>query len=307
MEEQSNQKRKNRIYTILIVLCASVAIFSAAMLLHQHLKYKKAQQENEKLRQEYVQETYTVEQGEDKDAPLSVPETEPAGQEETKENQDPSYWNTSNQPDKSRRPIREGEIKRLTNPNPYTKSVKVDFEALKAVNSEVVAWLYGMDGIVNYPVVQGTDNEYYNHRLLDGRQQFCGTLFVDYRNDFLKDDLTIIYGHKMKDGTMFGHFGKYDTYAYYQTHPTFTLETPDATYELQVIACVYTDKWEPQFLNFESEEHFNAMVANYRRRSTFQTAVDVEYGDSLVALWTCAYYIGVNGRMFILCKAVQIR
>lgn len=181
----------------------------------------------------------------------------------------------------------------------------VDFASLKSQNEGVKAWLYGMDGIVNYPVVQGWDNEYYVHRLLNGQEQFCGTLFVDYRNNFLHDDVTYIYGHKMKDGSMFGQFGRYDSYQYYQSHPAFRLFTPDATYELQVVACVYTTANEPVILNYANEWEFNAAMDNYRQRSMFQTAVDVHYGDHLVSLFTCAYYVE-NGRMFVLCKAVRI-
>ena len=62
----------------------------------------------------------------------------------------------------------------------------VNFPALLQRNSDVVGWLYGQDGQINLPIVQGRDNSYYLHRMLDGTWNYAGTLFVDYRNNFLR-------------------------------------------------------------------------------------------------------------------------
>ena len=81
---------------------------------------------------------------------------------------------------------------------------EVDFAALAAVNPDVTAWLYGPDTGISYPVVQGTDNDYYLDHLFDGTANGAGCLFVDAscRPDFSGRN-TVIYGHRMKNGTMF--------------------------------------------------------------------------------------------------------
>ena len=80
---------------------------------------------------------------------------------------------------------------------------EVDFTALAAVNPDVTAWLYGPDTGISYPVVQGTDNDYYLDHLLDGTANSAGCLFVDTscRPDFSGRN-TVIYGHRMKNGTV---------------------------------------------------------------------------------------------------------
>ena len=317
-KSRKNGKRKRSplvIVVIFLLLC--VMGFSAYKIIDQLLIYKKGQEAYERLRGDIIQEqgnqspstvfttAWTVPASEPAPLPTRVPEgTNPAATMDASQSQASSR----ERPERQTEDLR-GDITYDANAT-YAQSqvipkFSVNFDNLKAQSQDAVAWLYGMDGMVNYPVVQGRDNDYYVHRLLDGREQFCGTLFVDCRNNFMQDDITYIYGHKMKDGTMFGHFGLYDTYNYYQSHPTFRMYTPDATYELQVITCVYTTINEPIIPNYANEWEFYQAVEGMRRRGTFQTAVEVEYGDHLVSLFTCAYYVE-NGRMFVLCKAVRV-
>ncbi|MBP3729156.1 MAG: class B sortase [Lachnospiraceae bacterium] len=282
----------------MIVLLLGVMAFSGYKIIDQLLIYKKGQNAYEDLRSQVLQTGEAPSTLATK--PWNVPVAEPSGEKAAPVSREESVTAA----DDERGDITYDPLETLSGEMQIIPWWNVDFEMLRTINPDVKAWLYGMDGMVNYPVVQGKDNEYYDHRLLDGTEQFCGTLFADCRNDFLKDDITYIYGHKMKDGSMFGHFGKYDTYAYYATHPTIRLFTPSEVYELQVIACVYTTKWEPLHFTFENEEAFNEIMEDYQRRSQFRTAVDIEYGDQFVCLWTCAYY-REDGRMFILCKAVR--
>ena len=181
----------------------------------------------------------------------------------------------------------------------------VDFDALQEKNPDVVGWLHGQDGEINLPVVQGRNNDYYLHRMLDGTWNYAGTLYVDYRNHFLEDDITVIYGHKMKNKTMFGKLDLYDQYSYYEEHPFLRLYTPEAIYELQVIANVYTDTLEQLVFNYGSEEAFFQALQSFIDRSPYKTDTPIEYGDKLVLLYTCAYHTDY-GRRFLICKLVQI-
>ena len=82
---------------------------------------------------------------------------------------------------------------------------QIDFEGLKALNPDIVAWIRCEELGVDYPVVLGEDNDYYLHRTFTGEEHIAGCIFMDYRNhaDF-SDQRTILYGHNMKDGSMFG-------------------------------------------------------------------------------------------------------
>ena len=305
------KKRTSPLILIVILLLLLVIGYSGYRIFAKLWDYKKGQESYNKLREEVIREA-EVPPSTLATAEWIVPESEPAPptEEGPTGTTDPAAPSTT----RSRVPVGTDDMRGditydADEIKSYTEQVlpfwTIDFDRLRAINPDIKGWLYGMDGSVNYPVVQGSDNEYYSHRLLDRSERFCGTLFVDFRNDFLNDDITYIFGHKMKDGSMFGHFGRYDTYEYYRTHPSFRLFTPDATYDLQVITVVYTTDKESLRLNFQTQEEFNSTINDYRRRGQYWTEVDVEFGDTLVSMWTCAYYTE-GGRMFILCKAVRV-
>ena len=107
---------------------------------------------------------------------------------------------------------RAPDSQEVAGPNAQPKApIDVDFAALKSVNSDVVGWIYveALDGI-SYPIVQGKDNETYLHQTYEKNYNFAGTIFVDYENspDF-SDCNTLVYGHNMKNGSMFGHLKKF--------------------------------------------------------------------------------------------------
>ena len=94
--------------------------------------------------------------------------------------------------------------------------VSIDFDSLRSINEDVIGWIYveALDG-VSYPVVKGTDNDQYLHLTYEKNYNFAGTIFIDYENkaDF-SDCNTLVYGHNMKNGTMFGqlkNFSKDDS------------------------------------------------------------------------------------------------
>jgi sortase B len=116
------------------------------------------------------------------------------------------------------------------------EKITVDFDAMKAVNEDIVAWIYDPGTTINYPIVQAEDNDYYLHRMLNGAYNANGTLFMDYTNapDFTSQN-TLIYGHNMKSGYMFGALINYKKQAFYDEHPFMYLLTPAQDYKLELI------------------------------------------------------------------------
>lgn len=123
-----------------------------------------------------------------------------------------------------------------TEPRPQAP-IQVDFDLLREQSADVIGWLYCEDTPINYPLAQAGDNSFYLRRLLDGTPNNSGTLFADSRcaRDF-SDFHTIIYGHNMKNGTMFGTLKKYENQAYYDDHPILWLLTPQGDFQVELLA-----------------------------------------------------------------------
>lgn len=169
-------------------------------------------------------------------------------------------------------------------------SISVDFSALLARNEDVVGWLYCPDTVINYPVVRGEDNDEYLHADLDGKYLKSGTLFVDYRNEEVGDDYNyIIYGHSMKNGTMFHDLTKYKDKAHYEAHPVLYYLTPEGNYELELFIGTVLDGNDKIYSYNLTEEEFRTLLNDYRRKSSFSSDIAPEENDIIVTLSTCSY------------------
>lgn len=115
--------------------------------------------------------------------------------------------------------------------------ISVDFDILHEQSEDIVAWLYCPDTVINYPVMQSDDNKLYLSHLPDGSRNSAGSLFVDYRNaDDFSDANTVIYGHSMSDGRMFGTLESYASQAFYEAHQTMYLSTPERNFKIEIAA-----------------------------------------------------------------------
>ncbi len=168
---------------------------------------------------------------------------------------------------------------------------QMDFAPLQVLNADVVGWLYGEGSPIDYPVVLGRDNEYYLTHLFDNQRNKLGSLFMDYRNcgDF-SDKNTVIYGHNMKDGSMFASLTRYKEQAYFDSHSTMTLYTPAGDFVIVLFAGIVADG-DYEFIRFEFQngEDFTDYINNVRRNSTFKSELVVDPDDRIVTLCTCSY------------------
>lgn len=166
----------------------------------------------------------------------------------------------------------------------------VDFEALQAQNPDIVAWIYSPDTLINYPVVQAKDNSYYLRRMLDGRYNKNGTIFMDYRNASDMSDLhTIIYGHNMRNSAMFGTLTEYSKQEYYDEHPFIWLLTPEQNYKIEVISGFITPSDGEVYVFPSSNEERDKLVEYVMKSSDFSSEVDIMPEERLVTLSTCTY------------------
>ncbi len=171
-----------------------------------------------------------------------------------------------------------------------TAPIEVDFDVLLKQNGDIVGWLYCEDTPINLPVVQSSDNDYYLRRLLDGSWNTAGTLFVDCRNsaDF-SDANTVIYGHNMKNKTMFGTLSYYREQSYFEEHPVMWLLTPNGDYKVEPVAGYITPTTSDVYSFDQSDEEVLATVRQAVESSTFTSGIEISDGDRFLTLSTCSY------------------
>jgi len=173
-----------------------------------------------------------------------------------------------------------------------TFPLSVDFGALKAVNEATVVWIRSDSGIIDYPVMQAGDNDWFLTHLPDGTENKNGSIFMDFRSsaDF-SDRHTILYGHNMRTGTMFGELVEYGKEGYYEAHPTLLLATPTSgNFLLEVFSgYVVPGNSDIYQLTFESDSQYETYLERIRKLSDFVSPVTVTKDDRIVTLSTCTY------------------
>lgn len=167
----------------------------------------------------------------------------------------------------------------------------VDFAALKSINPDIVGWVYIEGTAINYPIVQGTDNQYYLDHLFDGNYNSSGCIFLERQNaaDF-SDQNSIIYGHHMKNGSMFASLKNYKSQEYYENHPTAILLTPKESCRVKLFAGYVSDVEEGAWkIDFGTQESFKAWLEGVKKRSWFSSEITPAATSRVLTLSTCSY------------------
>lgn len=173
-----------------------------------------------------------------------------------------------------------------------TSPITVDFDAIRLEGSHVRGWLYSEGTAIHYPVTYYTNNTYYLTHDYTGTRSKGGALFFDTRvgKELVGDNL-IIYGHHMKDGSMFKSLMEYQNQAYYDTHPTLYLLTLYGNFRIDVFSGRFFGSDVVDYpVWFESNRAKEAYIRSAIANSTF-VPQDVEYhGEQrMISLVTCAY------------------
>ena len=179
-------------------------------------------------------------------------------------------------------------------------------------NKDLAGWLSIEGTVINYPVMQtGKKNpDFYLHNGFDKKESDHGTLFVDARNDIVNRDTNlIIYGHNMRDGTMFGGLKSFMDKDYFEKHQELVFDTIYEKAKYRIVAvCLSKVNYQDDdtfryynFLNAESKEEFQAFLANIQQLTVFDQNIDISYGDELLTLSTCNSYVQ-DGRLFLIAK-----
>lgn len=174
----------------------------------------------------------------------------------------------------------------------------INFEELRAINEDVIGWLEMEAVDINYPIAQGEDNDFYLHRTFRKQDNFAGSIFLDYLNrpDFSNRN-NIVYGHNMKNLSMFGKLKQYKEQETFDKSPYFWIYTPTKIYKYEIFAAsvvgTYSDSYK---IIFSDVNDFQTFLDQAAKQSVIQTKAKVGYADTVVTLSTCT---GDNATRFI--------
>ena len=172
-----------------------------------------------------------------------------------------------------------------------TPKYTVDFEELWKINEDIIAWIrFDEPSIINYPVVQGKDNQEYLDKTISGYPNTYGAIFLNvYNNKDLSDKNSVIYGHRMNSESMFGKLEEYKEQSFYEKYPYFYLYTPDGKeikYQIFAVGEV-KDTSEAYKTTFADTSEFQSFVQFGKDHSFYDTKVEVPDDAQVVTLSTC--------------------
>lgn len=255
MAEKKKKKSGGFFWTFLFLIALGVFCFSVYQLVDIYLGYKKGVDEYEAVAEETLIQT---------EEPLIIVE----------EKVDDT-----------------GVVIEQEEPQVEVNPPQVDFEALKEINDDVVGWLE-IEAIpsISYPITQGKDNDYYLHRTIKKTYNFAGSIFIDASNQSnFTDCNTIIYGHNMKNGSMFGKLKQLYENEKYKDSKYLWICTPNGKYRYEIFSMQYAKVDGSVYTLFsEHDEAFGTYVTQMGKQSKVDMqAQGLGQNDYVVTLSTC--------------------
>lgn len=251
----ARKKKKSgggKIWIILMIICLCVMGFSVYQLLSIFLEYKAGTDEYDDLQQFVLSE---------------IPEDE-------------EYWEESGD---------EGDTGETGDVEQEEALQRISFAELKEINEEIIAWI-GIPGTkISYPVMQGDDNVYYLNHTFSHKVNSAGSLFMEVLNaeDF-SDYHTLIYGHNMKNGSMFGTLSYYKSPTYLVAHPYIYVDVEEGRLKYQIFSCYETTADSDSYtIGFAPDDVYADYLAKIKGRAAYDTGVEVSQEDQILTLSTC--------------------
>lgn len=168
----------------------------------------------------------------------------------------------------------------------------IDFNKLKEKNNDTIAWIKVNNTNVEYPVVKTSNNNFYLNHSFDKNKNSAGWIFADYRNKFDGTDKNIvIYGHNMRDGSMFGSVKNILNPEWYNneenTNIILNTENENCIYK---VFSIYKIESEDYYIKteFANDNEFEQFIQTIKTRSIKKFDTDVTNNDTILTLSTCA-------------------
>ncbi len=201
-----------------------------------------------------------------------------------------------------------GEVEEIVLPD-----VLDEYKTLYNKNKKLIGWLKIDDTIIDYPVMQTSNNDYYLDHNFNQEKDKNGSIFMDAECvAYPRSQNLILYGHHMKSGKMFGDLEKYAKESYYKEHSIIHFDT---IYEKSVYQVMYVFRTKVlkeneiafkyyQFIDAGSAEEFNSYMNEMAQMSLYDTGLTAQYGDELLTLSTCDHS-QTDGRFVVVAKRIQ--
>lgn len=252
----------SKLEKVIIVIASLAALTAAFMIFKTARDYKAASDEYDSLRQYASEEVSATETAE------KVSDIKPIELEEAEERK---------------------ELKSNENREDFPE-MEVDFKALREKNPDTVGWLYVGSCGISYPIVQGEDNDYYMHHTFEGTVNSSGAIIMDYRDDkYLKDWNTFIYGHNMKNGSMFGSLKKLlNDETLYDSDPYIYVYLPGYIYRYKIFS-YYKDKPDSKmYWTADTLQEYRQYIRDALSLSVRDLGVEASEENNMVTLVTCS-------------------
>ena len=255
---------KKKLRIALIALLALVFITSAAMLIHENIQY----QEGEET---YAEAESLVELPDLSALPTPVLEGAPPAEEAPSAGEEPP----------AARPVYV---------DPYADALRsMDFTALREVNPDVLGWILIPGTAVSYPMVQGEDNQYYLNHTWKKWNSVVGSIFLECNNSAdLSDFNTLVYGHRMNNGSMFASLKNYKRQSYWEAHPCVYLTDDSGSHKYEIFAAYeVSTQGETYRLGFSGDEAKQSFLDYCQDLSVISTGITPTVYDRVLTLSTC--------------------
>lgn len=192
-----------------------------------------------------------------------------------------------------------------------TRQIMQEYEELYLLNPHLVGWIQIPGTAVNYPVLQNSaETDYYLYKDIYREYSRHGSIYVRESCDvFAPSDNVTIYGHKMKDGSMFAALNDYEDKAFFEDHRFIYFDTLEQYHTYEVLSVFITTAVKGQGFRYHAFENaadageFDSFVETCKALSLYDTGVSAQYGDKLICLSTCNYNID-NGRLVVVAKRI---
>lgn len=174
------------------------------------------------------------------------------------------------------------------------EEIPIDFESLTAQYPDIYAWIRIPGTVIDYPIVQREgDNTYYLNHTIDGKKKTEGAIFTeDYNSKDFEDPNTLIYGHNMKNDSMFGELHNYKDRKFLEENPEIIIYLPDRILRYQIFAAyVYDNRHILLNFDFEDTDVYSGYLDSIFKRkgmsSNIDSSVTVTTEDKIITLSTC--------------------
>lgn len=258
MSKKSNSKEKKiNLYAVMDVLvpvvCAVIFLFAGVQLMKTLDGYNQAKNEYDALKADFVANSGAID---------NVAEPVYYSDQENKED------------------------------HPHFMNLDIDFASLKSVNSDVVGWLYVPATEISYPVVQGNDNTHYLHYTYEGTANSCGSIFLDSDSSAaMTDRNTFVYGHNMRNGSMFGSLKKFNKDPYLaEQYPYIYYYTDNHAYKYKIFAYYITQVGSKTYFNFNADAQYDTYIEYVKEHTEYSKWDDNDFTTrkNILTLSTCS-------------------